>query len=505
MCSLRPRIGAILLVGTLAGCATQAGLDRHLESRAGPLRECAEWFQALDAKVDAAGVRDVEQTRIPGFPYLRVDRLHSALRPVAAADARSLNAWALRLSALDLEARSAEIENLPRDEFEALPGMRDAARERALDRTRECGARLREVDLADPRARERMLGEAEVPDDYSTAMRILGLYAITRLPFASGVRDWQEQTRDEFHRSTDPEWSTRIARFAPPGVEEPDFPTAARMLARAKSDPLGIPDLSERELDWLASAYAPIFEIATDAGYDRFGALEWRSGESTPVVDAADPAVYRQVAYTLYRGRILLQLVYTIWFPERPAQGSFDILSGRLDGLVWRVTLAPDGEPLVYDSMHPCGCYHMFFPTARAQPTAAPEPNEEWVFVPQTLRRVHSGERPVVRIASGTHAIVGVALVRGRGDPERYRFRSYDDLRALPRPGGGTRSAFATDALIAGSERLERFLFWPMGIDSAGAMRQWGRHATAFVGRRHFDDADLFERRFIFTLGKGAR
>ena len=24
-------------------------------------------------------------------------------------------------------------------------------------------------------------------------------------------------------------------------------------------------------------------------------------------------------------------------------------------------------------------------------------------------------------------------------------------------------------------------------------MRQWGHHATAFIGRRHFDDADLFE------------
>jgi hypothetical protein len=27
-------------------------------------------------------------------------------------------------------------------------------------------------------------------------------------------------------------------------------------------------------------------------------------------------------------------------------------------------------------------------------------------------------------------------------------------------------------------------------------MRQWGHHATAFVGRRHFDDVDLIERRF---------
>jgi hypothetical protein len=39
-----------------------------------------------------------------------------------------------------------------------------------------------------------------------------------------------------------------------------------------------------------------------------------------------------------------------------------------------------------------------------------------------------------------------------------------------------------------------------MGIVSSGAMRQWGRHATAFVGRRHFDDAELFERRFEFDL-----
>ena len=37
-----------------------------------------------------------------------------------------------------------------------------------------------------------------------------------------------------------------------------------------------------------------------------------------------------------------------------------------------------------------------------------------------------------------------------------------------------------------------------MGIQRVGAMRQWGRHATAFVGRRHFDDAELLEKRFEF-------
>ena len=46
--------------------------------------------------------------------------------------------------------------------------------------------------------------------------------------------------------------------------------------------------------------------------------------------------------------------------------------------------------------------------------------------------------------------------------------------------------------LVAGTERGERWLFWPMGVPEPGAMRQWGTHAIAFVGRRHFDDPNLF-------------
>jgi len=47
-------------------------------------------------------------------------------------------------------------------------------------------------------------------------------------------------------------------------------------------------------------------------------------------------AVYVHPAYTRYADRMLLQLVYTIWFPERPARGAVDFLAGRLDGLIWR-------------------------------------------------------------------------------------------------------------------------------------------------------------------------
>jgi len=57
---------------------------------------------------------------------------------------------------------------------------------------------------------------------------------------------------------------------------------------------------------------------------------------------------------------------------------------------------------------------------------------------------------------------------------------------------------------MPGTERGERALFWPMGIESPGAMRQWGRHPTAFVGRRHFDEPRLLEQRFHWRQEAGA-
>jgi hypothetical protein len=324
------------------------------------------------------------------------------------------------------------------------------------------------------------------------------LYYLTRLPFASGVRNWENETRAVFEREAD-RTANRV-RFSPPAGPAWPREVVAGLLARGAFDPLGHPGLTPREVERLASAYAPILDVEIAGDHDRFGALRWRRSSGPPEVDGADPVMYVHAAYTRYRDRLLLQFVYTVWFPERPASGSVDLLSGRLDGLTFRVTLAPDGEPLIYDSIHPCGCYHMFFPTARARPRPAPSALEEWAFVPQSLPRVAEGERPVVTIAARTHYIERVALVRGAESLVRYGLRAYDELRSLPRAGGASASVFGPDGLIAGTERMERFLFWPMGIASPGAMRQWGRHATAFVGRRHFDDADLFERRFELDL-----
>jgi hypothetical protein len=479
----------------LAGCAS---FGTQQDAPAGAAHSCRQWYESLDRAVDESGVRDAQSSRIQGFPQYRVDRTLAALRSRAAQDARAFHAFAERLGELDLEARRYEILNLPQSAVERLPGAGTSAPvEAALRRTAECARLLRDTDLAKPEARAALLERASVPDDYSLAARTLGLYPLTRLPFAAGVRRWEEQALREFRESRA---TPGAVRYAPPPGGPLRRAAVGGLLARTQLDPLGLPAISEREMAALAAAYAPSFEILIAGDYDRFGALRWARGSETPEVDSSELAVYFKAAQTRYRDRMLLQLVYTIWFPERPRGSALDLLAGRLDGVVWRVTLAPDGEPLLYDSIHPCGCYHQFFPTPRARPRQPPDPMEEWAFIPQRLPRVPEGQRPVVRIASSTHYIEQVALVTGSDSLARYRLRPYDELRSLPRPDGGRRSVFGPDGIVAGSERAERFFFWPMGIASAGAQRQWGRQATAFVGRRHFDDADLIERRFELDL-----
>ena len=253
---------------------------------------------------------------------------------------------------------------------------------------------------------------------------------------------------------------------------------------------------------------APVFELPTGAGFDRIGAMTLVPG-GTPRVDILRPQVYRRIAFAQLAGQTLVQLVYLAWFPERPSAGSFDLLAGQLDGFVWRVTLDNHGQPLLYDTIHACGCYHLFFPTRALRARPAPEPGIEWVFIPGEAPEPGAGERMVLRLVSGSHYLTALSTARDAvGEP--YEHRAESVLRSLPWPGaesGARRSLYGPDGLIAGTQRGERYLFWPMGVRDAGAQRQWGHHATAFVGRRHFDDPDLIDRRFerVEPAGAGAQ
>jgi hypothetical protein len=358
----------------------------------------------------------------------------------------------------------------------------------ALER---CAGLLQTVDAADTGRLALIRERARVPGEYLTVNQVLGLYPLTLLPVDYGVFHYQEDTRATFARPL----------AALPVRGEPrrygPMPTAPRPIidfAAIPRDALGIPEPNAEQLEALFARHAPVWEIDTAGDADRPGAPYWRA-DGAPTVDFTEPVAYRYVSYARWRGEPLLQLNYLIWFAARPRTGAFDLLGGPLDGLLWRVTLDRAGRPLLYDSIHPCGCYHLLFPglVLRLRPETA-----RWAeppLAPQAAPAVGADERIVLRLAAGTHDLQRVYSDRP-GAVVALEWRDYAALYAVPVTGGGRRGLFGSNGLVAGSERAERWLLWPTGVPSPGAMRERGRHAIAFVGQRHFDDADLLDRLF---------
>ena len=480
---------------SLAACSARPPpVDALYASTAVGVGACRDLYAALDAMVEDAGVGDAQSARIAGYPYLRIERFLAAdaIRPTA--DGADFQIWVGRLRDLDLQARHYELENLS-------SGIDAGDRARVETRLAACAEALiaDELDTADKRAR--LLGAARVPDHYNVTGRVFGLYPFTSLAFKSGVDAYQESTRETFSLSLESlPVEGRLVRYVPPsGRASLSLDAVASLLRTADGEPLGVPSLTDAQWERLFDTFAPVYEIDVVDDDDRIGMPVW-ADDGLPSVDVRRPVVFRRVSYTRFEGQTLVQLVYSAWFPARPSEGDFDVLSGRLDGITFRVTLGRDARPLVYDSMHNCGCYHMFVPTTHLRERPIGDQHEEPLLVPQ---RIEPGEgRIVLRIANRTHYLQRVYFDDAASDGEAYTLLDDDSLRSLPAKDGRWRSLFEPDGIVSGTQRGERWFFWPMGISNPGAMRQWGHHATLFVGKRHFDDIDIIERYFFSADGE---
>lgn len=516
----------LLLVLLLNGCAsvadwrtTLSAADMSRLSAADMNRpsaadmRCLNTLAVFDETVAATDVADAGYVRIPGFPYLRSDRLLASFnhqRHDDPSDPRYSD-WLTRMRALDAEARRIEAANLPSAQRQRL-GQELATRD-PVATANACADTLLAEELLGPEdhaARSALQDAVEVPDSYLTAWRVMGLYPLTSLGIAAGYESWKRGYLDAFRQDIQTLPSTAISSDAmiyyAPAVESDTLDAADEWLRGAPRSPLGLLNIDDQALMRLAAHYAPLFVIAPRNHDDALGAPYWRRGPEGPLpaVDSNHPVADVRLAHTRYRGQVLPQLVYTVWFPARTRRGAMDILGGRLDGLVWRVTLGPDGRPLIYDSMHPCGCYHLFFPVPPLQrvEVAADNDPREAPLTPVSAPTLEDKQRLGLRLAPTSHFLVGLTVSEGipRGATP-YTLRLVNDApdygrRSLALPDGGRRSLFNSQGLVETTERLERFILWPSGIRSPGAMRQWGNHATVFVGRRHFDDPFLFEEAF---------
>lgn len=474
-------VTALVALAT-AACSTMSTAHRPEVPNGG---NCLALYAKVDEQIEAAGVRDAGYYRIPGFPYLRTDR-YTASFAHDLANEEAFWEWTGYLRALEDEAREVELSNLKLGTEQASSLLLDM---------RSCGGWLRSWELDDAKFRQKLIDAVPFPDDYSTTQRVLGLYPIA-VPFLeSELGEFRHDVEQRFQAPLEPPAAPlELKVWAVQPNPNPEYPAGTLDLRAKPRDLLGRMGLVGSEIVHLAHTHAPALWIETGGDHDRPGMAVLT--EHGPDVDARRPVVYYITGLTRFGGRNLLQITYFAWFSERVAATRGDGSGGALDGLIWRVTLDEQGQPMVHDTIPASGGAHFVFsvPSLQRRDTAP-----ESLLFPQ--KEGAPAGAVAVRLRSGTHDVTRVvraddpAVVATRR--ETYELRPYEELLTLADPAGGTRSFFGPEGFIAGTERSERYWRWPSGVRNPGALRQWGHHPTALVGRAHFDDPFLFDQAFV--------
>lgn len=482
-----------LFIIVLAGCATlpmPARSDRLGET--GPLGSCADFFAALDKRTKEAGVLDPGDFRVKKYPYLRVNRFIASFREVFDNKA-AFAAWTDRMQVLDQDARKFEIANLPNSTVAELSSVNGRAG--LYSKVATCGDLLRVADFQNAKHQEELRKSVSVPDDYITFRRVLGIYPLTHFFVSYGVSRWHAEAHERF--SPEPPANWRTIRYVP--AQKIDTSSLRQIAEPTERDALGIPMYPAEKREALFRMYAPVWEIRFQGDHDRIGTPLWTAGGVLDV-DTGQPVTYTLLSFTRFGKEILTQLNYIVWFPSRPKEGALDIYGGLLDGVNYRVTLNNRGEPLIYETMHNCGCYYKAYPTDHVQVRAKSDYAEPpLVFEAPDMNPLK--DFMTVAMESRTHYVQHLYPLSRELKPAIavYSLADYGRLRSLHYLKDDRKSMFRQDSIAPGSTRLERLILWPTGVLSPGAMRQWGRHAVAFVGKRHFDDPFFMDRMFEQT------
>jgi hypothetical protein len=165
--------------------------------------------------------------------------------------------------------------------------------------------------------------------------------------------------------------------------------------------------------------YAPIFLIENHrAAHNRIGtpqASVTADGTEKISVDPERATFYtRQQTFTT-PGGIYTNLVYRVHFSEVPGGWApFHLTAGKNVGLLVIITLNQRHEPLLITTVHTCGCYLAFLPTAFLTADARPAGwQKDWQAVygerlPGFLDLAGGsleGSRPVIVLRDGTHRV----------------------------------------------------------------------------------------------------
>lgn len=460
----------IMLLTCLGLCAcSHWQLQAELPS-AGTLN-CSEAISRLDELIDTHTHFDPALRRLPGFPLLRSNRFLASFAQEVA-EQNAYNDLIGRLNRLAQDAYLSEFARLPATE--QMHWQQSNGNVPVSEILQKCStAYIGQLQTSPPLH----LDELQPPDNYSVAQRVLGVYPLTRLLARGSIAQYRAEMTARIN-SGDSRAITSVRAYQPDAEVSSSTP-----------------------MDVLFHQHAPLLRIEHQTVADIPGFPGFDSDKRINI-NTQTPSVFTYATQTRFQQQTLLQLNYVFWFAERPKEKTLDLYGGPLDALIWRVTLDANGRPILYDSIHGCGCYHLLFLPSGTQINWAKIADEKPLAFP--IQRFTAQQRPVLGIEGGTHYLVSVSSsathrLETPAASVDYAFHPYDQLLHLP-VAEGHKSLFGNTGIIEQSARLERFILWPLGVPNAGAMRQAGMHAIAFVGRRHFDNPWLLDELGISVL-----
>jgi len=498
----------LLFILFLSGCTSIAPKTAEYSGATEIVAQCSKAYQLISTAIYNARVSDAEAQSIDGFPYLRSNRFLASFKDELHNET-VISAWLNHLIELDQQARVVELRNLPAKDYALLAKTvsvqtdKDWALKTIIN---ECPQHLKAFDLNKPERIAKIKQGAMVADEYSLLKRIIGFYPISKYGAYYGYQNWKKENLATFNTITHRE-GTQVT-YQPNVSTSLSANDLVEIIKHSRNNPLAIPVFNQQQFRQMAEYFAPIFLQDESGDADKIGRPIW-SEKKQITIDHSQPVSFVRLEYTRFNDSILPQLIYSIWFTERPKESGLDILAGKIDGIIWRVTIDDNGKILIADTIHLCGCYHLFFPSKSLnKQTEKQNRLSEGITIPTTLPSHTEIDRLTLGIQSSTHYLK--SLSNKAQTVSKQQIRSYDlilddrvpdfALRSMPLPDGDFKSLYQTNGLIKETERAERWLLWPMGIKSPGAMRQWGKHATEFVGRRHFDDPYLLDDAFKKNL-----
>jgi hypothetical protein len=470
------------------------------------LPSCSEFYEALDNFVQEAGVYNASSFPVPGYPFLRTTRFLEEMRYYVS-DREEKEQWFDLLFQEGKQAVVKEIANIPEERLEefafrqGIPSTPSGEIHLAVQkRARQCGRVLLGRARNDPRFSILLSHVGEIPSEYKKERKVFGLYPLMTLPVGMFISRYRHAVSRQYDIPLEQLTPKGILIYFSPEGPPPsqlDGASPVELQEKSAANPLGIPLPDEETLFRLVRYYAPILVQDITGNYDRLGTLEWEGDRVS--VNPEKPAVYYFAGHSLLRGIPLLQLNYVLWYSQRPKVHWIDIEAGRIHAMTIRLTLNRDGEPIMLDLIHNCGCYHFFYPSHKVFRKARTELLREDAFVPQWLPSYRPDQRIALRIGTKKHFAERVFYPEGKLPPStRYKLVPYDRLESLPRDSGEKESVFTPEGILKGeTQRPERFLLYPVGIKEIGSMRQRGHQATSLIGERYFDDPRLFEKFFF--------